>query len=216
MKIIDLTGPLENGMWSYGKPFTPYRMKRLSTMAEDGYIASEIVLTTHTGTHIDCPRHFGEERAAIDSIPLETYYGDAVLLDISGKSVSGSTITKTMLLDAGADKIASGDICVVNTGWYKRWNDNDYEENYPKFTPDSVSLLTDRGVKLLATDIPIIGDPESTDTDMVLCEKGIPSIYALTNLGELPEKFKFAAFPLRIKDGDGSPVRAVAIMEDEE
>jgi kynurenine formamidase len=46
-----------------------------------------------------------------------------------------------------------------------------------------------------------------------LLSKGIVLIENLTNLDALPDKgFIFCCFPLKIKGGDGSPVRAVGIV----
>ena len=48
-------------------------------------------------------------------------------------------------------------------------------------------------------------EKELLKEDLVLFER-------LTNLEQLPEKFMFYGMPLKIKDGDGSPVRAFAIL----
>ena len=212
-KIYDITGKLEGGMWNYGEPFVPYSMKRISSMEEDGYVASELKLTSHTGTHIDCPRHFGEERPSILDMKLENFMGHAHKIDISDKVQAGVQITREMLVEAGADKLKPGDIMVLNTGWYKEWNHAGYDENYPYLIPDTAQYLVELGLKLFATDIPVIGDIHNTDTDMVLCVNEMPSIYALTDLDDIPEEFTFIAFPLKIVNGDGSPVRAVAVTE---
>ena len=79
--------------------------------------------------------------------------------------------------------------------------------------PDTAQYLVELGLKLFATDIPVIGDIHNTDTDMVLCVNEMPSIYALTDLDDIPEEFTFIAFPLKSVNGDGSPVRAVAVTE---
>ena len=212
MDIYDLTGKLENGMWEYGTPFVPYSLKRISSMEKDGYIASELVLTTHTGTHVDCPRHFGEERRAIDMMDLKTFYGEAMLVDVSSKCGAKVQITKEMLKACGAEELKENDICVLKTGWFKMWNKKEYEEDYPYLTPGGAEYLVSKKIKMLAMDIPIIGDPDSTEADMVLCECETPSVYALVNLNVLPKRFTFAAFPLNLAVGDGSPVRAVAIV----
>lgn len=49
-----------------------------------------------------------------------------------------------------------------------------------------------------------------------LLEKGILTFTDLVNVDKLPtdKTFMFYGFPLKIKDGDGSPVRAVAIVDD--
>ena len=51
---------------------------------------------------------------------------------------------------------------------------------------------------------------------MALLDKGVEIVIVegLTNLNKVPERFTFAGFPLNIKGRDGSPIRAVAIVED--
>lgn len=213
MQIIDLTGVLENKMWDYGEPFVPYTMKRLTSMENDGYLASVITLTSHTGTHLDCPRHFGEERKSIPEMDLNKFYGNARLVDISDSCVKGMPVNPELLQHSEAQNIKPGEICVLRTGWEKMWNTAEYVEHYPYLTPEAAEYLAEKKIKLLAADIPIVGNPHDTLTDMVLCEKEIPSVYSLVNTEKLPKQFLFSAFPLKIKDGDGSPVRAVAIIE---
>jgi arylformamidase len=46
-----------------------------------------------------------------------------------------------------------------------------------------------------------------------LLAAGIISFENLANLNELPESFVFYGMPLHIRGGDGSPVRAFAVIE---
>jgi kynurenine formamidase len=48
-----------------------------------------------------------------------------------------------------------------------------------------------------------------------LLEKDVEIVIVegLRNLDQLPERFTLSAFPLNVKGRDGSPVRAVAIIE---
>lgn len=50
------------------------------------------------------------------------------------------------------------------------------------------------------------------DVEKFLLEHDIVSYENLTNTDKLPDTFTFYGFPLRIKDGDGSPVRAIAVL----
>jgi len=49
----------------------------------------------------------------------------------------------------------------------------------------------------------------------ILLKQGLEVVIveALANLDKLPSRFALAAFPLNIKGRDGSPIRAVAIVE---
>jgi kynurenine formamidase len=51
------------------------------------------------------------------------------------------------------------------------------------------------------------------DIEKYLLEKGIISFERLANTGKLPREFTFYGVPLKIKDGDGSPVRALAVVD---
>ncbi len=210
MKLYDLTGELANGMWDYGEPFIPFDVKRITSMEEDGYVASVVTMTTHTGTHMDCARHFGEERKAIHEIDLSRFIGPARLIDVTKVCEKHAPITREMLKSAGGEELQPEEICVMYTGWDKEWGCEGYVDNYPYLSVDGAEYLIEKGIKMIATDIPIIGDPHGTDTDMVFCREEIPSVFSLVNLSKLPKQFTFAAFPLKIEAGDGSPVRAVA------
>ena len=77
-------------------------------------VNKEIVeLSTHSGTHCDVPRHFFNDGAAIDEVPLETYVGPATIVDLRGKP-PGSSIERR---DLEGTAFAAGDIVLLNTGW---------------------------------------------------------------------------------------------------
>lgn len=76
-----------------------------------------------------------------------------------------------------------------------------------------------------AGDVPAILDAEPNfvageldeAAERELLGRGIVTYTDLVNVNELPRgtPFQFYGFPLRIEKGDGSPVRAVAIIQDE-
>jgi arylformamidase len=53
-----------------------------------------------------------------------------------------------------------------------------------------------------------------TDIEKEFLQEDIMLYERLTNTDDLPEKFMFYGVPLKIKEGDGSPVRAFAVVED--
>ena len=61
-------------------------------------------------------------------------------------------------------------------------------------------------------------DPVGAETLTVhhtLLEAGLILVENLTNLDRLPGRpFHFSALPLNLRGGDGSPVRAVALIDD--
>jgi kynurenine formamidase len=80
--------------------------------------------------------------------------------------------------------------------------------------------LADLGPALVGFDSPSVDDQEgSHPAHRLLLSAGIPIVEGLINLAELQSELRagrsarLAAFPLRIRALEGSPVRAVAIIE---
>jgi len=103
----------------------------------EGWAAEEVTASTHAGTHVDAPYHYGkksegEPARTIDEIPLEWFYGDGVILDFRHKK-RGETITVKDLKEA-LEKIAytikKGDIVLLMTGADKYWG----AQNIPMLT----------------------------------------------------------------------------------
>ncbi|KAG5497746.1 hypothetical protein JKF63_04013 [Porcisia hertigi] len=77
------------------------------------------------------------------------------------------------------------------------------------------SVPADCVSRIVAAEAPFVGGPLEEETERLLLGHGIITYTDLTNVEELIEKrFMFYGFPLRIQGGDGSPVRAVAIVDD--
>ena len=77
MHIYDITAPLSPSLLVYpGDPevtITPIAQLQWGDAAN----VSRLVLSSHTGTHLDAPRHFFEEGMAIDDLDLRLLMGPA-------------------------------------------------------------------------------------------------------------------------------------------
>ena len=61
MKIIDLTHLIHETMPVYPNAFAP-SFQQIATVKQDGFQETKISITSHTGTHMDAPRHLFEKR----------------------------------------------------------------------------------------------------------------------------------------------------------
>jgi arylformamidase len=81
----------------------------------------------------------------------------------------------------------------------------------------TIDITMDIAEKIVQIHPPFIGLPQKYEFDLAiekfLLEHDIISYERLINTELLPKKFMFYGVPLRIKDGDGSPVRAYAISD---
>lgn len=114
-------------------------------------------LSTHTGTHIDAPIHYGWRKDAgtlpytISEIPLEWCYGAGILLDFSTDRGEIDAENVARQCEAAGLTVSAGDIVLINTGANRLFSRREYFIDYRPIGPSAVSYLLDRGVKVIGT-----------------------------------------------------------------
>lgn len=84
MKIIDLTYDLENNMITYNAPWHPkFLIEQLARINKEGRETRRVTFGTHTGTHIDAPRHFIENGGTVENISISKLIGPVQIVDFS-------------------------------------------------------------------------------------------------------------------------------------
>jgi kynurenine formamidase len=189
---------------------------------------------THNATHVDAPWHYnstiaGEPAQTIDELPLEWFFSDGVVLDMTDKA-DGEAID-TADVEAELQRIGHElkqlDIVLVRTGRDEYFTEPGYIALGPAVTPAATHWLWDRGVRVMGIDAwgwdgPLhLQAQEAVERDepgvfWAAHQADLPysQIERLVNLGQLPATgFKVACFPLRIVRGSAAPARVVAILE---
>ncbi|MBN2481711.1 MAG: cyclase family protein [Bacteroidales bacterium] len=210
--VIDLSHTLENGMPVYPGSDIP-KIEQIAGVATHGYAETRLNMLTHTGTHIDFPAHLIEKGFTIDRAPSGRFYGPGIVIDCRlGKS---GKIIRRSFLHQFESRLLKTDFVLFCTGWSQLWNTPKYNENYPMLDEEAAEYLATLNLKGAGFDTPS-ADPvgsENLPVHHILLSNNIFLIENLTNLGLLVDRsFHFACFPLKIKDGESSPVRAVGIM----
>jgi arylformamidase len=169
---------------------------------------------THTGTHIDAPFHMLANGKSLDQMSPESFVGKAICIDCTG--VKGRYI-EFEHLNQFTGKIQQADFVLLRTDWSKKWETNDYFNDFPVLSKEACKWLTDFDLKGIGLDVISI-DPVNDSYEMmnhkIVFNRGMTIIENLTNLGLVGnELFTFSCLPLKIENADGSPVRAIAIIE---
>lgn len=212
--IIDLSHPLEHGQPNF--PLDPQiRVVERGNIASLGYNITEISMSTHQGTHLDAPFHFYEDGMTVDKIPLDRLYGPASLVDFAPGSAleDKAPITLGMLLPH-EEKFCEGAKVICRSGWDRAFGTPEFFADFPSFTVEAARWIAEKRIALLGMDMPTPGN-EWQEIHWALLKPGVDIVVVegLANLASLPDRFTFAAFPLKIQGRDGSPVRAVAILD---
>lgn len=210
MPYRDLSHPIETDLPVFpGDP--PVTVEPHATLAEDGYSVSTVSCGSHTGTHVDAPSHTEAGGRDIDAIDVDRFALDAVRADCRGLSPRSS-------IGRDALPATDADLLVVHTGWDDHWGEPEYFD-HPFLTPEAAAFCIEQGYDLAVDALNV--DPTPSDEAAPDEPEGFPVHHALlgrdhlifenlTGLAGLPERFEFLAFPMKLADGDGAPVRAVA------
>jgi kynurenine formamidase len=212
MRIVDLTHPIREDMPVYPGTASP-RLERANTLERDGFRETLLTMVSHTGTHMDAPAHMRRDGATLDRLAADRFVGPAVLWDVSEP---GRRRIEASELEAIGDRLPLGGFLILRTGWSRHWGKREYFEGFPCLTEEAARWLGRFGLKGVGVDAISVDPVESTTFDVhgVLFERGEVILENLTHLEALPgEPFLLAALPLRFVDADGSPVRAVAILD---
>lgn len=230
VKLIDLSQEIYQGM-----PVYPGHLKTVIWFHQTheevrraigtgfSYATCGLLMSDHGPTHVDSISHISTKPGAksIDQLPLELFYTEAICLDVS--HVPPRTyITKKDLEDAlkkSGLEIKKGDTVLLYTGHYnKRYGTPEWLTHYPGLDREATLWLADKGVVNIGIDAPSIDNPaDKTYPAHTVCgERDLLNIENMANLDKVVNKrFKFIGFPLKIRGGTGSPIRAVAVLEEE-
>jgi arylformamidase len=210
-RVIDLSLTYHPGM-----PGVALEDTKLLT--RDGWNAKTLHLYGHAGTHMDAPVHFGVGTQTIDQLPLESCMGPAWILDIA-PAMPKLSIGVAHLGEL-QHQIQPGDSLLVKTGWSRFAGEPRYRDELPRISLELAQWCVERKIRMLGVEPPSVADvnnlPEVTLIHQTLFRGGVIIVEGLCNLEAISHrKVTFIAIPLKIAAGDGSPVRALAIENDE-
>ena len=217
MNLIDLSHLLNENISVYPDTLSP-KFEVSNIVEKDGFTEKKITMASHSGTHIDAPSHILKDAKSLDQFPLDKFVGTAIVIPCQDKE----EITMECL-QSYEDRIAQVDFILFYTGWQYKWNTKDYFSDSPTPTRDAAQWLTKFKLKGIGIDSfsadKIISAHIVTEENLpnhhILLGKEILLIESLTNLDKLPENvFSFHCLPLNIENADGSPVRAIAMIDE--
>ena len=201
-KWIDISQPLHNEIAEWPGD-TPFSYDVAYSKTETGSVnIGKLSTSTHMGTHIDAPFHFDDNGLKVLDLPIDLYIGRARVVDVSGKESIGRVELEAIDF-GGAERI------LLKTG--SRPDSNVFPETFTYLRPDIGPLLKERGVRLIGVDTPSV-DPETSKTvsaHHALNDNGVMILENIVLSGVEAGDYELIALPLPIKEGDGSPVRAV-------
>ena len=205
MRLFDISEPIESSSATFpgDTPFSQEWVARQERGASCN--VSTIRMSVHVGTHTDAPLHFDVAGPDIASVQLDAYLGRCRVVEVRGEGspslIPASALTPEVL--RGAQRIL-----------FRTRSEHDHRVWDPAFTavgPEAAKLLVAAGIKLVGIDTPSMDHADSKELDghHLLYEGGV-AILENIDLRAVPVgDYELIALPLKIVNGDSSPVRAV-------
>ncbi len=204
MRIYDITRPISSGMPVYpGDPEVAVRVW-LATARGDPVNVAVLTLGSHTGTHVDAPRHLRDDGLGLDRLPLDLLIGPAIVADVgAARRIDAAILRQTPALDLGAPPRL-----LLRAG---RAASGPGGPEHPSLTEDAARLLLETDIRLLGVEAVSVDPPSALDLPVhrLLLGAGVILVENL-DLSAVPAgEYELLCLPLAIRDGDGAPARAV-------
>jgi arylformamidase len=207
-RIYDISVPLSNGAVIYpGNPeirIAPH--SELSRGASSN--TSSISLGSHSGTHVDAPRHFFDAGSTVDRLPLNALLGPARVVAF------GDDVMSVTAAHLHAQSLQNVERVVIRTRNSAFVNDPEFHRDFTFVAPDGAEYLASLGVKLVGVDYYSVEQFRSGHhrTHRTLLERGIVIVEGL-DLSEVPPgDYELICLPLRLEGLDGAPARAILVQ----
>ncbi len=214
MRIVDLTHLITPDMPVY--PGTePPCLAPASTYERDGFRETLLTLFSHTGTHMDAPNHLFPDRPTLDALAVDQFAGRALVVDCTGVPAGGRIGMER--IEAVRPLADQADFLLLRTGWDAHWGTPAYFGDYPVIAQEVADYLVasrKKGVGLDVIGIDPISDGGLSLHRSLFSRAGIVVVENLCCLDQCGEGlFTFLALPLKYRNADGAPVRAVALLD---
>ena len=194
VRYLDATRALSPGVVVYPGDTVPTITKR----SREGFLISDLGLSSHSGTHIDAPDHYLFDGRTVDRLPLDLLIGPCRVIETTATAIGPEELEGRL---GGATRV------LLKT-WFSRRTK--FVAPFPALTPAGATYLVSQGVRLVGTDAPSIeADGADGAVHRTLLGPGGGVIQLLDLANVPPGEYGLIALPLRLQGGDGAPARVV-------
>ncbi|MDW7731765.1 MAG: cyclase family protein [Methanolobus sp.] len=211
-KIIDISVGISPETIVYpGDPETV--LESVSSIDRDGYAVSRVSFGTHTGTHVDAPSHIIEGGVSIDKIPIESFVGEALVLDLShaGLEISSDDLAFAFE-DSGGSGANDAQVLLIKTCTPVHMNADEGPLPAQKCLQSGAgSWIMENGFRTVGVDTLSVDLSSSLDNHRLFLENGVIIVENLDLTGVDAGLYHFICLPLKLEKCEAAPARVILI-----
>jgi len=201
--IYDVSVPLRAGMPTYaGEPAPELKFIKLIRRSDSANV-SVLSLGSHTGTHVDAPRHFLDGRSTVEAMPIEALVGPVQVIELAERRHITAEDLESAAMPSEATRL------LLKTPNSRFWNDDEFHTDFVGLTGDAARWLVERGFVLVGIDYLSIEQFRSPTHEVhkTLLEAGAVIVEGL-DLRNVPAgAYLMACAPLKVVGAEGAPAR---------
>jgi kynurenine formamidase len=225
MKVIDISGPIYTGMWSYADYYPDFKLSSVEFEFGGEKYSVDVFEGMHaqTGSYIESPEVFstsGKSGGLNAAVPVEKLFMmDTYVLQIPHDSLGMKDgrpyVSFADIKGAEIEQIPEGASILVGTGYGKNWDKKDYVDKAWFFKKDALDYLTDKKPFLLGGDSPSWENGVNPEGAFERFYKSGSLLFApCINLEKITRfRVKLTALPMNILKAGVCPVRAIVTEE---
>jgi arylformamidase len=214
-RIVEISGPIEDGMWAYGDPYPTPRIEQIPPPAWLDYpvYSQTLHMAVQTGTYLETAAHMDPDAPTIDELPLARCYAlDTLCLWIprgADEAICAADLVEACRAAGVTPRARTG--LLVGTGWHTHWHQPDFVTHPPYFLAEAIDWVLAQDFSLLGSDTPRYDSPHTPQNFFPkFFQQDILLLAPLVNLDQVRQPWgKLTALPLRIQRACASPVRAL-------
>lgn len=202
-RIIDIS-PMISEKTAVFPGDTPFsRNEVLSFEKGHNLVLSSVTSTVHIGAHTDAPNHYHPDGRTIDQQPLDTYVGQAQVIETNAGRGERITPSHLETQDIQASRV------LLKTSSFP--NPDKWNGDFNSCSPELIDFFASKNVILVGIDTPSVDPADDKEllshntiykNDMAILE-GIVLDNVEAGL------YQLVALPLPLAGCDASPVRAI-------
>ena len=191
-------------------PGNPPYQRRLVKKIKNGNFSntSQIIMTTHVGTHIDTPAHFIENGNNLDSYPIERWISPAHVVSIKNEE----SIGQSELLHL---EIEPGDAILFKTAnsHNPQLTNGVFSNKYVYMSVEAAEFCVNKKVGLVGIDYNSIDKYQEGTSPVhhILLSNDILILECINLRGVKPGRYTLFCLPMKIAGAEGAPARAVLV-----
>lgn len=206
MKLYDISLPISNNLPVWPGDISVSLTTTKSISKGDNCNLTKIEMGTHTGTHIDAPYHFLEDGATTDTIPIETFIGPCLVVELDSEVLIGKKDFRRYNLN-GHSRI------LIKTRNSELWANkiSSFDTNYVALGIEAAQYLVEMNTILVGIDYLSIEafQSDASPVHKLLLNNNITVLEGLNLSGVKAGAYELICMPLKLQGCEGAPARVL-------